>query len=236
MWLKKLLNNVECNIIGKTNKCIKSLTFNSKIVKDNSVFFCLTGTKTDGELYISEAINNGAVVIVAEKAVNICKLNNRVNLLKHNFNINNITQIIVKDVRIAMAIMSANFYNNPQNKLKIVGITGTNGKTSCSYLIASMLKSLNKTVGVIGTNGVFINNKKFDANITTPDSIELFKIFNKMVKAKVEFCVMEVSAHAIFYNRIYGINFAVKALTNVKTDHLDFFKTQPNYVIIMLWQ
>lgn len=227
MILSKLLKNIDnYNVFGKINKNIQNISQNSKKIAKNVLFFCINGTKTKGCIYINEAIKNGAVAIVTDKKINFD--NEKENLLIKN-KLKNITQIVVNNVRRAMAIMSANFYNNPQKKLKIVGITGTNGKTSCSYLICSILKFLGKKVGLIGTNGVFINDKKFDAHMTTPDSIELFKFFDKMVKAKVEFCVMEVSAHAIYFDKVYGINFAVKALTNVKTDHLDFFKTQQNY-------
>ena len=230
MILSKLLKNIDnYNVFGKINKNIQNLSFNSKKIAQNMLFFCINGTKTNGLLYINEALKNGAVAIVIDKTY-FNEFNSQSEC--KNQIINNITYIFVDDVRKAMAIISANFYGNPQKKLKIVGITGTNGKTSCSYLIASILKSFNKKVGVIGTSGIFIGNGKIEAHMTTPDSIELFEIFSKMVKAKVEYCIMEVSAHAIFYNKVFGINFAVKALTNVKTDHLDFFKTQQNYEFV----
>lgn len=213
MILRSLLVGLrEYKIVGDPNINIESLSHSSKDVKSGGLFFCLSGTKTKGELYINEALKNNAVAIVSEKKC-----------------IANVTQIIVKNARIAMAVISANFFDNPQNKLKIVGITGTNGKTSCSYIIGSILKGLGKSVGIIGTNGIYINHQKFESNMTTPDSIELFSIFNEMVKNSVEFCIMEVSAHAIYFDKIYGIDFAVKALTNVTFDHLDFFKTKRNY-------
>ena len=248
MKLCKLLSGINFQCFGNKKTKVDYLTFNSKLCERKSLFFCLNGTKTNGFMYIDEAIKNGAVAIVLNdenlkkylslKDKNIgrydrVKIRNnykkiKIDNSKQNIN-SNVSFIVVKNVRKEMSKISAKFYGNPQNKLKIIGITGTNGKTSCSYLIATLLKSFGKKVGVIGTNGVFIGNKKFDAHMTTPDSIELFKIFAKMVKAKVEYCIMEVSAHAIYLNKVYGINFAVKCLTNVKSDHLDFFKSQPNY-------
>lgn len=213
MILDDLLKGLcDYQIIGNKNVIIENLTQNSQKNAKNTMFFCINGTKTNGELYIKQAIQNGAVAVVVEKP---CK--------------ENITQIIVKNVRQTMAIASANFFDNPQNELKIVGITGTNGKTSCSYIIGSLLKTMGKKVGIIGTNGVFIDSEKYESNMTTPDSIELFEIFAKMAKAGIEYCIMEVSAHAIYFDKIYGINFSAKALTNVNFDHLDFFKTKQNY-------
>lgn len=232
MNLQLILNGIKnYKILGKINKNIKNIVQNSAKCSKKSLFFCIDGTKTNGIIYINEAINNGAnSVVLDKKYYDFFKHKKEIKIKSQNeIKKQNITYIFVEDVRKAMAIMSANFYGNPQQKLKVVGITGTNGKTSCSYIIAKLLKLLGKKVGVIGTSGIFINNKKFESTMTTPDSIELFEIFSKMVKAKIEYCVMEVSAHAIFFDKIYGINFSAKALTNVKTDHLDFFKTQSKY-------
>lgn len=212
MILNELLKDINFDFVGNLNVKIKSLFFDSKKAVKNGLFFCLSGTNTNGENFVANAIKNGAVAIVCTKKLDF-----------------NITQIIVKDVRKVMAVVSANFFGNPQKKLKIIGITGTNGKTSSSYIIGHILRYNKKRVGVIGTSGIFIKNKQLEAKLTTPDSIELFEIFAKMVRAKIEYVVMEVSAHAIFYNKIYGIDFAVKVLTNVKTDHLDFFKTDVQY-------
>ena len=219
MKLSKLFVNLKnYKVIGNKNINIQNLSNSSKQKAKNTAFFCIDGIKTNGIIYLNEAIKNGAIcAILSLKYHNSLQINQ------------NITYVFVDDVRKAMAVMSANFYNNPQNKLKVIGITGTNGKTSCSYIIANLLKGFGKKVGVIGTSGIFIDSQKFEANMTTPDSIELFEIFSKMVNAKCEYCVMEVSAHAIYYNKIHGINFCVKALTNVKSDHLDFFKTKQNY-------
>ena len=223
MILSKLLKGVEIyKVIGGQNIKINNLSQNSKKTAKNTLFFCINGTKTDGKLYLNEATKNGAVAVILCKS----EIETIEKLAKNSINV---TFVFVDDVRKSMAIISANFYGNPQSKMKIIGITGTNGKTSCSYIIAGLLNSLQKKVGVIGTSGVFVCGKKYDAHMTTPDSIELFEIFAKMVNSNVEFCIMEVSAHAIYFEKIFGINFAVKALTNIQSDHLDFFGTQKNY-------
>lgn len=213
MILSSILSGLKnYTVIGNVDINITNLSHSSKDVKKDGLFFCVAGTKTNGTLYVDEAVQNGATAIVTENAC-----------------LTNITQIIVENARRAMAVMAAIFFDNPQNKLKIIGITGTNGKTSCSYIIAQLLSAFGKKVGVIGTNGIFIDDKKQNCQMTTPDSIELFSIFDEMVKNSVQYCVMEVSAHAIFFDKIFGINFAVKALTNVTFDHLDFFETIKKY-------
>lgn len=227
MQLKKILLNCDCTIVGTKNKKIEKLCFDSKKTTKNSLFFCILGTKVNGEQYIFEAINNGAVAVVLQKSAVLHAKNVWADKIQNI--LPNVTYIFVEDVRKTMAIMSANFYNNPQKKLKMIGITGTNGKTSTSYIIAQMLQKFKKKVGVIGTSGIFVGEKKYPANLTTPDSPELFEILAKMVKCKVKYCVMEVSAHAIFFDKTFGINWTVKVLTNVKSDHLDFFKTLKKY-------
>lgn len=212
MKLVDIINGVECKIFGSVDIEISSLFFDSNQVVKNGLFFCLNGTKTDGTKYIEQAVKNGAVAVVCEKPLN-----------------KNIIQIVTSSTRKAMALMSANFYNNPQDKLKIIGITGTNGKTSTSYIIAHMLKNAGKKVGVIGTNGIFYAGKNYSSKLTTPDSIELFEIFKNMASSGVEYVVMEVSAHAIFFDKVYGVDFLIKILTNMQSDHLDFFGTQQHY-------
>lgn len=226
MILCKLLNFVEINGCYLNNKAVKkcdlkinvsALSLNSKTVKKNGLFFAINGTSLNGESYIKDAVLHGARVVVAEKKCNLPT---------------GIVLCVVKNVRKAMAQISANFYEQAHKKLKIIGITGTNGKSSCAYIVHEILSKLNSEnykCGLIGTNSVFIGNKKIKATLTTPDPILLHEIFYKMVKNGVKVCVMEVSSHSIFFDKIYGIKFECLALTNVKTDHLDFFKTQTNY-------
>ena len=228
MKLCCLLQNVGVKGVFFNNKSVKinelninvlSLTQNSKTATKNSLFFALSGGSLNGESFVIEAINNGATVVVAQNKIKVTK---------------NVVLVVVKNVRIAMAKISALFYENAHKKLKIIGITGTNGKSSCTYIIHSVLQKLSKKnknlkCGLIGTNAVFIGNKKLEATLTTPDPILLHELFYKMVQAKVKICVMEISSHSIYWNKIYGLNFECIALTNVKCDHLDFFKTKQLY-------
>lgn len=234
MKLYELLSDVgEYQIFGQNNVNIENLSQNSKKAAKNMLFFCINGTKTNGNFYIDEAVKNGAIAVLSDKFIQPKEINTKLKNTENDY-CGSITQIIVPNVRKAMAKICANFYHNPQKKLKIVGVTGTSGKSSTSFLIYEMLRLENKKVGLIGTSGIYFENYQYDLNMTTPDSIDLFEIFSKMVKYSIEYCVMEVSAHAIFFDKIYGIDFAVKVLTNIKSDHLDFFKTRSNYEKVKL--
>lgn len=210
MKIETILKNVEMKrIIGKlNNQNISHLSCSTKDIKKNSLFFCLSGTEFDGHDFADIAVKRGAIILVCERPLDC-----------------DITQIIVEDSRIAMSIMASNFFGNPREKLKLIGITGTNGKTTTTYMIQSILKSAGKKVGVIGTIGIVINETKLPAKLTTPDPIELHSIFLEMVKQKVEYVVMEVSAHAIYLNKMFNIICDVGVLTNITEDHLDFFNT-----------
>jgi UDP-N-acetylmuramoyl-L-alanyl-D-glutamate--2,6-diaminopimelate ligase len=212
MKIKDLIAGLKCKVFGDESINIESLFFDSRKRCKNGLFFALDGVNTSGENFTHEAIKNGAVAVVTQTRLNL-----------------NTTQIIVENTRKAMAIISANFFDNPEQKLKIIGITGTNGKTSTSYITAHLLIHCKKRVGIIGTSGIFVGNRKLETTMTTPDSIELFEILSQMVKEKMEYVVMEVSAHAIYLNKTFGIDYCAKVLTNVMTDHLDFFATQQNY-------
>lgn len=219
MKIKNLINNVEIlesyNLDYNLN--IKSLSDNSTKCKNESLFFCVNGFSCNGENYVNQAVKNGAIAIVCEHKLNV-----------------KIAQIIVKDVRKTMSLMCANFYNNCHKKLKIIGIIGTNGKTSCSKTIKAMLENLDKEVGFIGTNMVCYNNSKYETSLTTPDPLQLHKIFKDMVKCNVEYCIIEVSAHAIFLNKVYGIKFETLLFTNISQDHLDFFGSMDNYANVKM--
>ncbi len=228
MRLSSLIKSVDCFEIYYNNKPalkeqlninIKNLYTNSNSVKKNGLFFAINGTKLNGEQFVISAIKKGAVAIVCENFITVKK---------------GIVLIVVKNIRIALSQISAAFYKNAHKKLKIIGITGTNGKSSCGYILHCVFTNLSKqnslfSCGFIGTNAVFYNYKKESATLTTPDPIQLHQIFYKMVKMGIKICVMEVSSHSIYFNKIYGLNFEILALTNVKSDHLDFFKTQKNY-------
>lgn len=140
-----------------------------------------------------------------------------------------IPQIVVPDSRSAMSLMAAAFYGHAADKLKIIGITGTNGKTTTSYMLASVLRRAGKAVAVVGTLGIYYGKKQIAPELTTPDPIFLHKMFADMLKSGVEYVVAEVSAHALFYRKEEGISFAACIFTNFTQDHLDFFKTMENY-------
>lgn len=211
MKLEKILDGIQyTNDIEKyKNIEIETISMNAQNKLKNGLFFCFEGSKNGYEL-IDQAIENGALAIICEKKVE-----------------KNIIQIIVKNVRDVIGKISQNFYNTAS--VKVIGVTGTNGKTTTTFLIKNILEANNKKVGVIGTNGIYFGNEFLPAKLTTPDPTDLHEIFAIMKKGGVDYIVMEVSAHAIELNKIVGINFICKILTNVTQDHLDFFKTMERY-------
>ncbi len=203
-------------IVGDfSNIDITNLSCDTKEIINGTLFFCLKGNKVDGHNYAQNAKELGAVALVVEKLLEV-----------------DLPQVVVESSRYSMAIFAGNFYKNPRNKLKLIGITGTNGKTTSTYMIQSILKDAGYKVGVIGTIGIMINDICLPATLTTPDPIQLHKIFSQMVENDVNIVVMEVSAHAIALNKMAGIKCDVGILTNVTQDHLDFFKTFSNYAKI----
>lgn len=212
MNLENLIKNLEAKVIGETNLDILDITYNSKKVKKGSLFVCLCGENSDGHDFAKDAERNGAAAILCEKQVQV-----------------NIPQIVVSSTRKALSKVFSCFYDNPQNKLKIIGLTGTNGKTTTSFLIKSILEERGRKVGLIGTQGAFIGKQFFQTGLTTPDPQLLFKLLKQMVDFGVEYVVMEVSAHALALDKTEGIVFEVGVLTNLTQDHLDFFETMENY-------
>ena len=216
MKVKDLLKDIDYKILqGEDNINIEGLNYNSKEIKAGDVFFCIKGLKSDGHKYAESAIKNGAKAIVCEE--NISNKDNEVVIIK------------VEDTRKALAIASSNYYDNPSKKMKIIGITGTNGKTTTAFMMKNVLEKAGFKVGLIGTVANYIGDKKLKAERTTPESLELHKLFNDMVEAGVDYCVMEVSSHSLYLHRVYGINFSDSIFTNLTQDHLDFHKTMENY-------
>ena len=140
-----------------------------------------------------------------------------------------VTLIKVENTRKALAKASSNFYDNPSKRLKLIGVTGTNGKTTSTFMIKSILEQCGHKVGLIGTIANYIGDKKLHSERTTPESLELHQLFNEMVKEDVEYCIMEVSSHSLELDRVYGIEFSKGIFTNLTQDHLDFHKTFENY-------
>ena len=213
MELIKILNQLEYKSYNFKNINIFNLFVNSKNVTKDSIFFAIDGVNTNGSLYVTEAVKNGAKVVVCSSKLKT-----------------NICQIVVKDVRKALAVMCANFYNNVHKKLKLIAVVGTNGKTSTTKILGDILSYSGKKVGLIGTNFVSFNGTNFEHNLTTPDTLELFKIFKQMVDCNVQYVVMEVSAHAIYLQKVYGLIFDFAIFTNFSQDHLDFFGDMQSYM------
>ena len=191
---------------------ISHLTLSSNDCQEGSLFFAIRGSSHDGSNYISDVELKGTVAVVTECPLK-CSL----------------TQVVVSDVRQSMALISANFNYNAHKELKIIGITGTNGKTTVTKMISEVLKASGKRVATIGTLGVYMNGKRTHTTLTTPDPIELHRIFQIALLSGIEYVVMEVSAHALELRKLAGIRFEVVALTNLTQDHLDYFGTMENY-------
>lgn len=213
MKLKKILNELTFErVIGNEDLDIIDLKIDSNSVSKGSLFICNTGRDYDGHDYIRQVESYGASAVVTERVLDT-----------------SLTQIIVKDTRKAMSKIASVFYSHAHKKMKIIGVTGTNGKTTTTHFITSILTGSGIKCGLIGTLGVFYAGKFIEPTLTTPDPIELHKIFKDMYDLGVKVVVMEVSAHAIYLNKIYGIDFEVAIFTNFTQDHLDFFKDMNIY-------
>ncbi len=190
---------------------VKYITADSRKVTDGTVFVCIAGSRFDGHSVAAEMLEKGAVCVVCERDLG----------LKN--------QIIVDNTRAAMSIICANFFGNPASRLKLIGITGTNGKTTTAFLIKDMLEKMGKKTGLIGTVKNMAGDKEFPAALTTPESYELHSLFAEMVREGCEYCVMEVSSQALAQYRVEGLRFAAGVFTNLTRDHLDYHGTFENY-------
>lgn len=204
-------------IIGNKNKKFYGLCINSLEAKSGFIFFAISGLNTKGELFIEEVIKKGVQIIVCKKVPKIINYN--------------VTYIIVNNVTITLGIISSIYYNNPSNSLKLIGITGTNGKTTVATLLYNLFRKLGYKVVLISTIIIKINNKKIESKRTTPNIIEINKYLNNAVKCGCEYGFMEVSSHGIKQKRIYGLNFIGGVFTNITHDHLDYHKTFRNYLL-----
>lgn len=215
MTLSELLKDVNIKKIdGGGSMKISGIACDSRKVKPGNVFVCITGYETDGHKYAKSAVENGAVAVVAE----------------HDLPTVDVPCVIVDNTRKAMSEMAATFYDYPYKKFKLIGITGTNGKTTTAYLIKSILEHLGKKVGLIGTNQNMIGDMIMETSRTTPDSLELMQLFDMIASHNVDYVVMEVSSHALALDRVTACTFDVGAFTNITQDHLDFHKTMEEYL------
>jgi len=211
--LVKILPEV-ISIDGPLNMEINSVVDDSRQVKEGALFVAVTGDNFDGHDFIPEVIKRGAKAVIGEKPISLAK---------------DKTYIRVNDSRKALAISSAWFYGFPGDKLRLIGVTGTSGKTTTTYLIRAMLEEVGATSGVIGTIRNIIKDRELPTSFTTPGSLKLNELFSQMVEQNVEYVVMEVSSHSLKLHRVEGLTFEVGVFTNLTQDHLDFHKTLEDY-------
>lgn len=207
MKLEKILDGVLYEVVqGDVNKEIKLLCYDSRKVDKDTLFVCLTGFQTDGHDYIKAAIEKGATAILVEKDVKVA--DDKVSVIK------------VMNTRIVLAHIAANFFDNPTKKLKVVGVTGTKGKTTTTHMCKSIMEAAGVKTGMIGTLGAYIGNEHIETKNTTPESYELQELFAKMVDKGCQVAFIEVSSQAVKMHRIEGIRFEVGAFTNLSPDHI----------------
>ncbi|MFN4083789.1 MAG: UDP-N-acetylmuramoyl-L-alanyl-D-glutamate--2,6-diaminopimelate ligase [Bacteroidia bacterium] len=206
----------EPKISGTNNFDIDTIVFDSRKANKNSLFFAVKGTQTDGHLYINQVIDKGCKAIVCEEFPN--EIND------------DTTYIKVKDSSVALAQAAGLFYNYPSKKLKLVGVTGTNGKTTITTLLFNLFTSLGYKCGLLSTVQNQIGNKVLPSTHTTPDAVSINILLNDMVNEGCEFAFMEASSHAIHQNRIFGLHFAGVVFSNITHDHLDYHGTFENYI------
>ncbi|WP_353685059.1 UDP-N-acetylmuramoyl-L-alanyl-D-glutamate--2,6-diaminopimelate ligase [Thermodesulfovibrio sp. 3907-1M] len=214
MILKELLRE-DFDVKGDINREIAYISYNSKDIQESSLFVAISGENTDGHLFVEEAIKKGSVAVVYEKD----------RFTPYN---SSVTWIGVNDTRDALAWLSSRFYGAGE-KLKIIGITGTNGKTTTSYLIRQILKKYGKKTGVIGTIKYLIDNEEKAAIHTTPEAPEFHRLLYEMLQRGVEYVISEVSSHALALKRVDYTQFDVAVFTNLSRDHLDFHKDMEDY-------
>jgi UDP-N-acetylmuramoyl-L-alanyl-D-glutamate--2,6-diaminopimelate ligase len=214
--LKDILYKVSMNtVVGSTNVEINAINFDSRNVGNRDVFVAIKGNISDGHEFIATALKKGAIAVICE--ILPTKL------------IEGITYVVVGNSSKALAIMAANFYESPSENLKLVGVTGTNGKTTIASLLYQLFKNAGYKVGLLSTVKVMVNNTMYEATHTTPDSIMINRYLKEMNDEGVEFCFMEVSSHGIHQNRTEGLHFEGGIFSNLSHDHLDYHETFAAY-------
>ena len=214
--LKEIIYKVAIESVkGSTDIAIHKMDFDSRKIESDDVFVAIRGTVSNGHDYIETAISKGAIAVVCDT-------------LPENLQAG-ITYILVKDTNKAMAFMAANFYNNPSEKLQLVGITGTNGKTTIASLLFQLFQKAGFKVGLLSTVKIIVDDVEYKATHTTPDSLTINHYLNEMVDAGVEYCFMEVSSHGIHQKRTEALHFVGGIFTNLSHDHLDYHPTFAEY-------
>ena len=229
MVLTKLLDGVRVAKLFSTNFGamaqtqeihVSAIRYDSRMVKQNDLFVAIPGTATNGTRFISDAIANGANVVVMQDDTAMPDA-----MFMHT----RVVKLVVEDARVALAQMAANFHGQPSQKLRVIGVTGTNGKTTTTHLLKAALEAAGETVGMIGTIAYDLGSEVVPATHTTPESADLQKMLATMVERGCTYAVMEVSSHALTMRRVHGIRFAAGVFTNLTQDHLDYHGSMEAY-------
>jgi len=216
MLLKDILYKVSIEAVkGSTDVAIQKIEFDSRKVQENDVFVAIRGTVSDGHEFIEKAISMGAAAIVCDTLPEVI--------------VSNITYIQVKDTNSALAFIAANYYNNPSDKIRLVGVTGTNGKTTIASLLYQLYKKAGYKVGLLSTVKIMVDETEYKATHTTPDSLTINYYLNEMITVGCEYCFMEVSSHGVHQKRTEGLHFEGGVFTNLSHDHLDYHPTFAEY-------
>ena len=216
MLLKDILYKVSIEAVkGSTDVAVQKIEFDSRKVQENDVFVAIRGTVSDGHEFIEKAISLGATAIVCDTLPEVI--------------VSNITYIQVKDTNSALAFIAANYYNNPSDKIRLVGVTGTNGKTTIASLLYQLYKKAGYKVGLLSTVKIMVDETEYKATHTTPDSLTINYYLNEMITVGCEYCFMEVSSHGVHQKRTEGLHFEGGVFTNLSHDHLDYHPTFAEY-------
>ena len=214
--LKDILYKVGIEAVhGATDITISKIEFDSRKIELNDVFVAIRGTLSDGHDYIEKALSLGAIAVICEEFPSVI--------------VNGVTYIKVKDANEALAFLAANYYENPSENIRLVGVTGTNGKTTIASLLYQLFKKAGYKVGLLSTVKIMVDEQEFKATHTTPDSLTINKYLDLMVQEGCEFCFMEVSSHGVHQKRTEGLRFEGGVFTNLSHDHLDYHNTFAEY-------
>ncbi len=213
LHLGKVLEGLEYSIRGSEDLEIHGVSYDSRTIKPGDLFVAISGLRVDGHDFVHEVTHKGAIAVLVEQVIDDLDL----------------TQIVVPNTRLALGLVGANFYDHPAQKIRVLGVTGTNGKTTSTYLVKSILEQAGHKVGLIGTIETVIGDLVVESGRTTPESLDLQRLFSEMVDKGMDYVVMEVSSHALDLYRTMGTTFAGALFTNLSQDHLDFHTTMDEY-------